>query len=72
MNTGSKILLGAIGVTAAWQSLILVQENLERYSCYNMSRKLADEAGKPLLVIGMRRNSWQPPNESDKGRWKPI
>ena len=37
-------------------------ENNERWRFYREARAYADGSGKPLLVIGLQRFSWQPPN----------
>ncbi len=53
--TIAKILLGYEGGMA-------IRENVERHKYYNQARAYADSVGKPLLVVGMKRHFYQPPD----------
>lgn len=46
----------------AYEAGMTIREGIERHRYYNQARQYADEIGKPLLVVGMRRNFTQPPN----------
>lgn len=53
-----KILLGAL----FYEGAVATKETIERHSYYNQARQYSDSVGKPLLVVGMKRFPWQPPN----------
>lgn len=58
MKTKYKVLIGAGGLLAIWYLF----ENTERWSIWKQVRAYADFVGKPLLMVGMQRQPWQPPN----------
>jgi hypothetical protein len=41
---------------------IAVKENIERHKHFNDARAYCDEVRKPLLVVGMKRHPWEPPD----------
>ena len=66
MKTGWKVFLGitgtVIGGAAVYEGVNALKENGERHTWFNFARQYCDAVGKPLLSVGMRRHSWEPPN----------
>lgn len=58
MKTWQAILLGMV----AYQATISLSEYIERHGHFLRSREYCDQAGKPLLRVGMNRAPWEPPN----------
>jgi hypothetical protein len=56
-------LLGTLlKIALIYQGTITVGENFERHGYYNQARQYCIAVRKPLLVVGMKRFFWQPPN----------
>jgi len=51
-----------VKLLVAYEGGMTIRENAERHKYYNQARQYADSVGKPLLVVGMKRFFWQPPN----------
>lgn len=51
-----------IKLLLAYEGCIQISENIERHECWKQAREYSDKVGKPLLVIGMKKIFWQPPN----------
>ncbi len=62
MKTGWKIFTGIVGCLFAYQSILTLKEYGERHGFYGLCRSYCQEVGKPLLVVGMKRTRWDPPN----------
>jgi len=62
MKTGYKIILGIIGGLILYQIINDTHENIERRTLYQQARAFCDGRQKPLLVVGMKRHWWQPPD----------
>jgi hypothetical protein len=66
MQKKTKIFLGItgaiIGSVAICEVINTVKENNERHTWYNYARQYCNAVNKPLLEVGMRRYSWQPPD----------
>jgi hypothetical protein len=45
-----------------YEGVIVTTEQLERQKYWSEARQYCDEVGKPLLVVGMKRHFWQPPD----------
>ena len=50
------------GIIAAYEGIIQIKEFDERHRYYNWARRYCDDVKKPLLRIGMRRSSLEPPS----------
>ncbi len=57
-----RLIAMAIIALATHEAGIQVKENVERHTYYNTARQYCDEVDKPLLVVGIKRHFWQPPN----------
>ena len=56
-------MIGAIiKLGIAWQVGINARETIERHNYWKMAREYCDSVGKPILLIGMRKWPWLPPN----------
>lgn len=62
MKTGTKILIGIVGVAVLYEMTINGIELWERFHYWNWAKKYCDSVGKPLLRIGMHRGPFEPPN----------
>lgn len=66
MKKGAKIVLGSVIVGSTlivtYEVATLVRENIERHWWYTWCRQYCDAVGKPLLSVGMQRNSYEPAN----------
>jgi len=62
MKTWGKILLGVLGTAVIYEGVIQLNEIAERENYWQLARKYCDKIGKPLLRIGIRRSSFEPPN----------
>ena len=58
MGIGWKI-IKMIGI---YEATLGLKENNERLKLYKYARQYCDEVNKPLLVIGIQRHFWEPPN----------
>jgi hypothetical protein len=50
------------GLLLTYEGGITVNQIVERHKHFREAREYADQAGKPLLTIGMKRMPWQTPN----------
>lgn len=55
-------LITIVKLLATYQGGLTLKENLERHRYWNQAREYADRRNKPLLVVGMKRWVWEPPN----------
>ena len=62
MKTGTKIVLGIVGAAVAYQAFFTIKENIERHTHFNAALAFARLVDKPLLVVGLQRRFWEPPN----------
>jgi SAM-dependent methyltransferase len=66
MKHGTKVALGIAGGLAGAVALYEVghqiHDNYERSYYWDVARAYSDAVGKPLLVVGMKRWPWQPPD----------
>ncbi|MDD4986056.1 MAG: methyltransferase domain-containing protein [Dehalococcoidales bacterium] len=62
MHGALATLLVVLGSAAAYEGGIQIKENAERHHYWRVARAYSDLAGKPLLVVGMKRHIWQPPD----------
>lgn len=58
MNAIGWVLL----VLVSYQGTVTVREHIERHVCWKRARCAADTSRKPLLVVGLQRFFWDPPN----------
>ena len=62
MHLAVKILSRALIAASVYEGSIQLKENAERHHYWSLARAYSDLARKPLLVVGMKRHWFQPPN----------
>lgn len=62
MHPAVIALLGIAGAAGLYEGGHLIKENSERNYYWSVARAYSNLVEKPLLVVGMRRWSWQPPD----------
>ena len=62
MQTGWKVLIGALTAAVIYEGAIQLSEINERFSYWNWAREYCNKSGKQLLRIGMKRGPFEPPN----------